>query len=177
MTLDRWRKKFPEFPKPRANGRWDVQAVRQFMDDHNLADEPPEETVSDGEPSRAHWDRLKAKTDYERAQFLLGVEQKKFVELNEACMAVGKLLSGFTLACRMFPASAARWLVGLRDFHSIRSKLESEIIALRQTLGSGKVLLEFEPCDSCAKAMIKIGKESLKELGMDIEGGTGVEAE
>src|SRR5262249_38732240 len=63
MTLDRWRKKFPEFPRPRANGRWDVHTVRKFMDEHNLADEP-EETVSDGEPSRAHWDRLKAKTDY-----------------------------------------------------------------------------------------------------------------
>jgi hypothetical protein len=27
----------------------------------------------------------------------------------------------------MLPGSAARWLVGLRDFHAIKSRLESEV--------------------------------------------------
>jgi len=104
--------------------------------DHMLADGPQK----DKEPSKAYWDRKKAQLDYERALYRFGVEKEKYVELNEITTVVGQMLVGFRTAVNMLPASAARWLVGLRDFHQIKEKLQSEIDAVLNSLGRGDYL-------------------------------------
>lgn len=84
---------------------------------------------------KSHWDRKKAQLDYEPALYRFEVEKEKYVELNEIMIAVGQMLVGFRTAINMLPANAARWLVGLRDFHQIKDKLQSEVDAVLNSLG------------------------------------------
>jgi hypothetical protein len=70
-----------------------------------------------------------------QALYRFEVEKEKYVELNEITIAVGQMLVGFRTAINMLPANAARWLVGLRDFHQIRDKLQSEVDAVLNSLG------------------------------------------
>ena len=86
----------------------------------NNARRKPKKPLQNDELPKSHWDREKARADYERTAFNLEVVKKKYVLLDEICAAVGQLLSGFRTACNMLPGSAARWLVGLRDFHAIK---------------------------------------------------------
>ena len=88
-----------------------------------------------GQLPKSHWDCKKAQLDYERALFRFEVEKEKYVVLNEMTVAVGKMLVGFRTALNMLPANAARWLVGLRDFHQIKERLESEVDAVLNSLG------------------------------------------
>jgi len=73
--------------------------------------------------------------DFERARFSLELEKKKHVLLDEICAAVGQMLAGFRTAVNMLPGSVARWLIGLKDFHVIKHKLQSEVNGLLQSLG------------------------------------------
>src|SRR5262249_20776368 len=103
-------------------------------------------------PSQSYWDRKKAQLDYERALYRFGVEKEKYVELNEITIAVGQMLVGFRTAINMLPANAARWLVGLRDFHQIKDKLQSEVDVVLNSLGRGDYLMG-EPAEVIAKSL------------------------
>jgi hypothetical protein len=89
----------------------------------------------DSELPKSHWDRKRARLDYERALYRFEIEKEKYVELNEITVAVGQMLVGFRTAINMLPANAARWLAGLRDFHEIKDKLQSEVDAVLNSLG------------------------------------------
>src|SRR6266550_8778528 len=117
----------------------------------------------DGELPKSHWDRKKAQLDYERALYRFEVEKEKYVELNEVTLVVGQLLAAFRTAVNMLPSNAARWLVGLRDFHQIKDKLQSEVDAVLNSLGRGEylnahaseVIAESLPFDAEAKALLE----------------------
>jgi hypothetical protein len=101
---------------------------------------------------KSHWDRKKAQLDYERALFRFEVEKEKYVELNEITLAVGQTLAAFRTAMNMLPSSAARWLVGLRDFHQIKDILQSEVDAVLNSLGRGDYL-KTEAAELIAKSL------------------------
>src|SRR5262249_52900863 len=105
----------------------------------------PKKTPQNDELPKSHWDREKARTDYERAAFNLEVEKKKYVLLDETCAAVGRMLSGFRTACNMLPGSAARWLIGLKDFHAIKSRLETEVDGVLNALCGVRYLEDVAP--------------------------------
>ena len=105
-----------------------------------------------GQLPKSHWDRKKAQLDYERALYRFGVEKEKYVELNEITIAVGQMLAGFRTAVNMLPTNAARWLVGLRDFHQIRDKLQSEVDAVLNSLCRGDYL-KTEAAEVIAKSL------------------------
>src|SRR6266480_4289327 len=84
---------------------------------------------------KSYWDRKKARLDYERTLFRFEVEKKKYVPLAEICGAVGQMLAGFRTAINMLPGSAARWLIGLKDFHLIKAKLQTEVDSALNSLG------------------------------------------
>jgi len=107
---------------------------------------------NDGEFPKSHWDRKKAQLDYERALYRFEVEKEKYVELNEITIAVGQMLVGFRTAINMLPANAARWLVGLRDFHQIKDKLQSELDVVLNSLGRGDYL-KTDPVEVIAKCL------------------------
>jgi hypothetical protein len=107
---------------------------------------------NDGEFPKSHWDRKKAQLDYERALYRFEVEKEKYVELNEITIAVGQMLVGFRTAINMLPANAARWLVGLRDFHQIKDRLQSEVDVVLNSLGRGDYL-KTEPAEAIAKSL------------------------
>ena len=106
----------------------------------------------DGELPKSHWDRKKARLDYERALYRFEVEKEKYVELNEITIAVGQMLVGFRTALNMLPTNAARWLVGLRDFHQIKDKLQSEVDVVLNSLGRGDYL-QAEPAEVITKSL------------------------
>jgi hypothetical protein len=99
--------------------------------------EAPEKEI---ELPKSYWDRKKARLDYERALFRFEVEKKRYVALDEICSAVGQMLAGFRTAINMLPGSAARWLIGLKDFHAIKSKLQNEVDAVLHSLGRCRYL-------------------------------------
>jgi hypothetical protein len=113
-----------------------------------LAGRPQKDT----ELPKSHWDRKKAQLDYERALFRFEVEKEKYVELNEITLAVGQTLAAFRTAMNMLPSSAARWLVGLRDFHQIKDILQSEVDAVLNSLGRGDYL-KTEAAELIAKSL------------------------
>jgi hypothetical protein len=139
------------------------------------------------EPPKSHWDREKARVDYERAIFNLEVEKSKHVELDEICGAVGQMLAGFRTAINMLPGSAARWLIGLKDFHVIKNKLQSEVNGVLQALGRCRYLEDLAPAvidrvltdrtkkyrDDVHKIVsavfIELGREAFKELQIDLD--------
>jgi hypothetical protein len=94
-----------------------------------------DDSEKDSEPSKTHWDRKKARLHYERALYRFEIEQEKHLPVAEVSAAVGHMLVGFRTALNMLPANAARWLVGLRDFHQIKEKLQSEVDAVLNSLG------------------------------------------
>jgi hypothetical protein len=94
-----------------------------------------DDSEKDGELPKSHWDRKKAQLDYERVLFRFEVEKQKYLLLDEVTMVIGQMLVAFRSAINMLPSSAARWLVGLRDFHQIKDKLQSEVDAVLNTLG------------------------------------------
>jgi hypothetical protein len=102
---------------------------------------------------KSYWDRKKAQLDYERALYRFEVEKEKYVELNEITIAVGPMLVGFRTAINMLPANAARWLVGLRDFHQIKEKLQSEVDVVLNSLGRVDYL-KMEPAEVIAKSLL-----------------------
>jgi hypothetical protein len=138
------------------------------------------------DPPKSHWDREKARVDYERAMFSLEIEKKKYVPLDEICAAVGQMLTGFRTAINMLPGSAARWLTGLKDFHQIKSKLQSEVDSVLQSLGRCRYLEDLAPAvieklfsdrtpafrqdlaKCCAQVFIELGRECFKELQIDL---------
>jgi hypothetical protein len=141
-TLQDWRERFKDakdLPPTRYDGQHDVAAWLRFMAAHNLIDEPEPE-LSPNEQPKAHWDRERARIDFERAVYNFEVERKKHVSIDEISAAVGQMLAGFRTALNMLPGSAARWLIGLRDFHAIKGKLQSEVDGVLQALGRCRYL-------------------------------------
>jgi hypothetical protein len=138
-------------------------------------------------PPKSHWDREKARVDYERAMFSLEIEKKKHVPLDEICAAVGQMLAGFRTAINMLPGSAARWLIGLKDFHQIKSRLQSEVDSVLHSLGRCRYLEDLAPtvieklfsdctptfrhdlAKCCEQVFIELGRECLKELQIDLD--------
>lgn len=139
------------------------------------------------EPPKSHWDREKARVDFERAVLCLEIEQKKHVVLGEICGALGQMLAGFRTAINMLPGSAARWLVGLKDFHVIKNKLQSEVDRVLQSLGRCRYLEDLAPAvidrvltdrtkkyrDEVQKIVtavfIELGRECFRELQIDLD--------
>jgi hypothetical protein len=111
-----------------------------------------DQSRKNAELPKSHWDRKKAQLDYERALYRFEVEKEKYVELNEITIAVGQMLVGFRTAINMLPANAARWLVGLRDFHQIKDKLQTEVDVVLNSLGRGDYL-KTDPVDVIAKCL------------------------
>jgi hypothetical protein len=101
---------------------------------------------------KSHWDRKKAQLDYERFLFRFEVEKEKYYEANELMLALGQMLVGFRTAVNMLPANAARWLIGLRDFHQIKDRLQSEVDAVLTSLNRGDYM-KTEPGEVIAKAL------------------------
>jgi hypothetical protein len=122
------------------------------MLDSGVADGSDIKSIKDGELPKSHWDRKKAQLDYERALYRFEVEKEKYVELNEITLAVGQMLVGFRTAINMLPANAARWLVGLRNFHQIKDKLQSEVDVVLNSLGRVDYL-KMEPAEVIAKSL------------------------
>ena len=128
-----------------------------MMDQHLVGN-----SENDGELPKSHWDRKKARLDYERALYRFELEKEKYVELNEITIAVGQMLVGFRAAVNTLPANAARWLVGLRDFHQIRNKLQSEVDAVLSSLGrcdylktdTAEVIAKSLPFDAETEALL-----------------------
>jgi hypothetical protein len=106
----------------------------------------------DGELPKSHWDGKKAQLDYERARYRFEVEKEKYVRLDEITVAVGQMLAAFRTALNMLPSNAARWLVGLRDFHQIKDKLESEVDTLLRVLNRCDYLKQ-EPLEMIVQSL------------------------
>jgi hypothetical protein len=142
----------------------------------------PNNFEKDAELPKSHWDRKKVQLDYERALYKFEVEKEKYVPLAEITAAVGQVLAGFRTALNMLPSSAARWLIGLRDFHAIKARLQAEVDAVLGALGRCEYLGDIAPrivarlfsdrdaqfrdelVRACEQVFQEIGRESLSDL-------------
>jgi hypothetical protein len=130
-----------------------AKKTEDILDSGPADDSDIKSAINDGELPKSHWDRKKARLDYERALYRFEVEKEKYVELNEITIAVGQMLVGLRTAINMLPANAARWLVGLRDFHQIKEKLQSEVDVVLNSLGRVDYL-KMEPAEVIAKSLL-----------------------
>lgn len=138
-----------DFPRPRPDGRHDVAAWRRFMLAHGLNRAgdavPGDELNGEGVLPKTHWDRLRAQIGFEREAFAFEADKLKHIEVAQISAAVGQMLAGFRTALNNLPASAARWVIGLRDFHQVKDKLQSEVDAVLQSLGRCEYLENLIP--------------------------------
>jgi len=74
----------------------------------SIAESRVEFELGEEVPSKAHWDRLRAKIGYEREVFGFETDRLKHIEVAEISGAVGQMLAGFRTALNNLPASAAR---------------------------------------------------------------------
>jgi hypothetical protein len=140
------------------------------------------------EPSRAHWDRERARVEYERVEFNLAVQQRKYLKRDEVLSALGQMLAAFTASCRDFPARTARWLVGLKDQHQIQNKLQSEMDAMLSMFNQGRFLdsdiipavveklfadrtpeFRADLSKSCWQVFIEIGRQCFEQLQIKVD--------
>ena len=116
------------------------------------------------------------------ARFISLKSRRKSTPADAIKAAVGQMLAGFRTALNMLPGSAARWLIGLRDFHDIKAKLEAEVDAVLGALGRGEYLGDIAPrivarlfsdrdaqfrdelVRACNQVFQEIGRESLSDL-------------
>jgi len=119
--------------KGRQHARLESAKTENGTVDHGLAASGPAKAAE--LLPKSYWDRKKAQLDYERALYRFEVEKQKYIPVDEISVAVGQMLVGFRTALNMLPSSAARWLVGLRDFNQIKDKLQSEVDAVLNSLG------------------------------------------
>ena len=164
--------------KRRRQAEFAAARTAEGISDRELVDGPGK----DVELPKSHWDRKKARLDYERALHKFEIEKEKYVPLAEITAAVGQALSGFRTALNMLPSSAARWLIGLRDFHAIKDRLQTEVDAVLGALGRGEYLGDIAPrivarlfsdrdvqfrdelVRACDQVFQEIGRESLSDL-------------
>ena len=175
-------------PEAFKYGRIYHEPLLECLKKRKAAQTPAESpTAEPDQLPRSHWDRELARVKFEREQFALQVEKKKHVELDEICAAVGQMLSGFRTACNMLPGSAARWLIGLKDFHAIKARLESEVDGVLHALGRCRYLKDVAPVaverlfggrtpefrqdlvKCCERVFIEIGRECFKELQLPLD--------
>lgn len=191
-TIQNWRDKLKDSPQPRADGRHDVAAWLQFVTKNNLGPIDDEKDTDD-QDTKAFWDRQRAKLEFERSAYAFDVAKQKHVPISEITAAVGQLLAGFRTALNMLPASAARWLIGLKDFHAIKNKLQSEVDAVLQALGRRRYLEEISPAvieqlfpdrdaaaradlENCCNAIFReLGRQALSDLIGELPEGTPAE--
>ena len=143
-TIDNARKRFArDAPKKRADGRYPLAEYKQWLAKHDVRGRGinnPSNAIDDGQHPKAYWDCERARVDFERAVLSLEIEKSKHVELDEMCAALGQMLVGFRTAINMLPGSAARWLIGLKDFHQIKTKLENEVDSVLQAPSGAAVI-------------------------------------
>jgi hypothetical protein len=117
--------------------------------------------VAQEEETKSFWDRQRSRLEYERAKFDFDLQKQKYILTADIQLAVGQMLAGLATAFRTFPTSAARWLVGLKDFWAIVEKLRSELDAVltvvhqHQFLGPDAVMeLADRPFDADTETLI-----------------------
>jgi len=137
-SILRWRKRFendPELPFQRGD-RHSVSAWLRFMRLRGLFLALDQD--KDDKSSKAYWDRERSRLEFEKSRFEFEIQKGLQVPIPELGPVVTRMLSGFRTALNMMPGTAARWLVGLRDYHEIKAKLQSEIDVVLGTLGRAK---------------------------------------
>jgi hypothetical protein len=181
--LNKARKRYPDFPEPRDDGSYEYAECLAWKVRHEVKPEPDDDAEeNDTEFSKSYWDRRRARLDFERGFYAFEVEKQKHLPITEITSAVGQMLAGFRTALNNLPPSAARWIVGLRDFHAIRHKLQDEVDAVLQALGrcdymegcaSAVVSTLFPERDAtsqadiarCAEAVVReIGRRAISDL-------------
>lgn len=83
-TIQRWRKQ-EDFPEPKADGRWDIVAVREWREQTRNY-EPEEKSRSEGEARRV-WLQV------EKLEHELEVSRGKYIEIEEACAEIARLVA------------------------------------------------------------------------------------
>jgi hypothetical protein len=160
--LNKARKRFPDFPEPRDDGRYEYVAALAWKNVHEIKPDPDDaDEDEDTEFSKSYWDRRRARLEYERGIFAFEVDKQRHLPIEEVTTALGQMLAGFRTALNMLPSSAARWVLGLRDFNSIKAKLQDEVDAVLQTLGRCDYLEEYPEFEKLCQA---IGRHALGDL-------------
>jgi hypothetical protein len=167
-AIQEWRKdqRYAEHcPKPRSDGRHDINAWKVFMLRFGLkrADEVVDRDEIPEERRAIHqWKEHREKLLCTQLERSILRDDRILLVATEIEIALGQLLVGISVALDHFPPSAARFIVGLRDIHDVQAKLQSEIDAVKKRINAARYLDE---CDEAAKPYLqRIGRALLAEI-------------
>lgn len=133
----------PPVPQTKADGRYDVEAWREFLLAHNIArkaesvpaDELPDVETDEGNTRTvADWKAEKVRLDCERIEINNRKLKGELVEVAELEPMLGAMLSAFRTAANNLPGRASQKLIGLRDYHDVEEILKAEVAVTLRTL-------------------------------------------
>ncbi len=172
--LERYKDATPPVPRTRADGRYDVAAWSAFVKAHNVArkGEGEEDEDAGGEPgqprTQAQWKARELELKCARLETELALSQGKLLEAGDLEQQLGQTLSAFRTALNNLPGRAADKLIGLEDYHEIKSVLDREIRGVLQVLHGCAWLAETKtPTDADRHDMCHV--EHFRDLKESVE--------
>jgi hypothetical protein len=105
-TIQRWRKEHADFPRAESDGRWNVVAVKQWMDKTGRADEEDDEDKTTLEVRR-----LRSICD--RLDFDFAVIRGEYTKNADIAQMVGEMITDAKTELLSIPTQAAPMVVGL----------------------------------------------------------------
>ncbi len=143
----------PPVPATRADGRYEIEAWREFLIAHNIARKaesvPTDDLPDDGEDgesprSVADWKQEKVRLECQKIAINNRKAEGELVEVAEVEVAIGAMLSAFRTAANNLPGRAAQKLIGLKDYHDVEEILKAEIAVTLRTLEACPFLEQSE---------------------------------
>lgn len=133
VTLHRWRKEMPNFPKAQSNGKWDVREVMEFITAQNLAAKP-----DDGGPltEKEKLEVRRLQAICERLEFQHACERGDYLAKTEVRRQIAEATHVLRRALRSFRGSLAPEVAGL-DVEEAGIRIEKAVDALLAQLHHG----------------------------------------
>jgi predicted RNA-binding protein YlqC (UPF0109 family)/DNA-binding transcriptional regulator YiaG len=140
-------------PVPSADGRYDVEAWRGFLQKRGIVDDPEEP-----KNWKHELDRLKC------AEIELRMEQERreLVPMGEVLAAAGRTFSAFRTALNQLAGRCAQGVVKLKGYDAIRKFIDTEIRMVLSGLQEGSFL--DEPAEVIGEVESSIATETADDI-------------
>jgi hypothetical protein len=130
--VHRWRKDHDDAPEPDADGRHDVEAWREFIEDRGL-NQSNRNTANDS-PETADWKEEKVRLECERIAIGNAKLAGTLIEADEARAALSALLGGLRQAINNVPGRMADKVLHITDHHEAEEIITEEMNVLLKTI-------------------------------------------
>jgi hypothetical protein len=133
QSVHRWRKENDDTPEPDADGLYDVDAWRLFIEDRGLNQSNYKASDNDSQET-ADWKEEKVRLECERIAIGNAKLAGTLIEADEAKAALSALLGGLRQAINNVPGRMADKVLHITDHHEAEEIITEEMNVLLKTI-------------------------------------------